>query len=106
MIRIIWELDTTELIMSLCSGEYRCVNTMPSWKNISNDLKGATVAAHPPVKGHKVISKPSEVRHPTERKIIPKKETSQTAASLPSSGRPSRFSPESDHACHVVGQVR
>ncbi|KAK5614135.1 hypothetical protein CRENBAI_008592 [Crenichthys baileyi] len=69
---------------------------MPGQKNISNDFREATVAAHQPGNGYKVISRLSKVHHPTEKKFIPKRKTSQTAASLLRSGRPSRFSPRSE----------
>ncbi|MED6245710.1 hypothetical protein ATANTOWER_006934 [Ataeniobius toweri] len=55
---------------------------MPRWKDISKDLKAAAVAAHQLEKVYKVISKLSSVHHPTERKIFPKRKTSQTAACL------------------------
>ncbi|MED6256590.1 hypothetical protein ATANTOWER_029807 [Ataeniobius toweri] len=59
------------------------INTMPRQNN-------------QPGKGHKVISKQSNVHHPAERKILPKRKTSQAAASLPRSGRPTRFSLSSE----------
>ena len=47
-----------------------CVNTTPRRKDISNDLREATVAAHQSGKGYKAISKLFGVHHSTERKII------------------------------------
>ncbi|KAK5605952.1 hypothetical protein CRENBAI_002866, partial [Crenichthys baileyi] len=41
------------------------LNTMPSWKDISNDLREAAVAADQPGKVHKVISKPSSPSSPS-----------------------------------------
>jgi len=43
---------------------------MPRRKDISNDLREATVAAHQSGKGYKAISRLSGIHHSTERKII------------------------------------
>ncbi|MEQ2194295.1 hypothetical protein XENOCAPTIV_026901 [Xenoophorus captivus] len=66
------------------------VNTMPGWKDKSKGLREVSFATH------KVISKLSEGHHFTDRKIIPKWKTSQTAANLPRTGRLSRFSSMSE----------
>ena len=75
-----------------------CVNTMPKSQDIRNDLREAIVAAHQSGKGYKAISKQFKVHHSTLRKIIHKWETFKTVANLPRSGRPSNFTPRSDHA--------
>ncbi|MEQ2245872.1 hypothetical protein ILYODFUR_032390 [Ilyodon furcidens] len=66
---------------------------MTKWEDISNGLREATLAAHQPGRGYQVISKLSKVHQSTDRKHVPQKKTSQTAANLPRSGHPSRSSP-------------
>ena len=75
-----------------------CVNTTPRRKHISRDHRESIVAAHQSRKGYKAISKPFNLHRTTLRKIIHKWKTFKIFASLPRSGRPSKFTPRSDHA--------
>jgi len=70
---------------------------MPKRNDISNDLREAIVTAHQTGKGYKVISKLFGVHHSTTRKIIHKLRTFKTAVNLPRNGRPSKFTPRSEH---------
>jgi len=77
-------------VLLLCSIQV-CVNTMPRRKDISNDLREATVAARQSGKGYEVISKLSGVHHSTERKW----KTFRTAVNLPRSVSPQGEKPKS-----------
>ena len=75
-----------------------CVNTMPRRKDISNNLREETVAAHQSGKGYKTISKLFGVHHSAERKIIHKWKIFKTAVNPPRSGCPNKFIQGSDRA--------
>ena len=59
-----------------------CVNTMPRRKDISNNLREATVASQQSERGYKVICKQSGVHHSTATEIIDKWKTFRTVVNL------------------------
>uniref|UniRef100_A0A4W6CXH4 Sleeping Beauty transposase HTH domain-containing protein n=1 Tax=Lates calcarifer TaxID=8187 RepID=A0A4W6CXH4_LATCA len=69
---------------------------MPRRKDISNEVREATVAVHQSWRDYQAIFKQFKVHHFTVRQIIHKWKTFKTVVSLVRSGRPSKFTPRSN----------
>lgn len=65
-------------------------------KELSDALRKKIVAAYESGKGFKKISKEFDISHSTIRKIVYKWRTFKTTATMPGSGRPSKFTPRAD----------
>ena len=65
-------------------------------KELSETLRKKIVAAYESGKGFKKISKEFDISHSTIQKIVYKWKTFKTTATMPRSGRPSKFTPRAD----------